>query len=467
MLKDDHKILILLVGLVIIRGIIYISIVPPWLAPDEPAHFEAIRLIGQVGLRPTKDVYLTTPMHPEMPSSFEKFHIWKIGGIAPPPTDNPLNAFFIYYYPPSSTGGLVTAGSYPLLYHSLLAPVSALIKAWHITEQLYLLRFISLLFTVFIVMIGWYFTRAIFPEAKMYAVTVTSFLVFLPMHIHVNTSLNTDVVTTLLASLYFLVLVKIFRDGVSPTKVVLAGGLQIAAILVKPTVLFTIPTSVVAAMVYFARRFQWKPKVLALLLVTMVVFALPGAVLFFQVANTGRVSTMSFSASSINLRGEYFSPDSLAIYIHSIRWGFLSFWGYFGWNNIPIPGFWARVLWIICLPIGIGAAIFLGRALINLKSKSVVLRPYQRDILLVLLLSSIFALISIYTPIVATQSTEWGPPSRYLFPALLPLTLYLFLGFQQLIPARLYHLTLPVWLTGLIFFDSLVLANVLIPSIYG
>ncbi len=39
--------LLLLIGLTVVRGLFYLSIFPPFLAPDESAHFEAICLLGQ------------------------------------------------------------------------------------------------------------------------------------------------------------------------------------------------------------------------------------------------------------------------------------------------------------------------------------------------------------------------------------------------------------------------------------
>ena len=178
MFNSSQKTLILLISLVIVRGLIYISIVPPWLAPDEPAHFEAIRLIGQKGLLPTQEIYLTTPMHPEMPVSFERFRIWEISSLTPPSA--PHEPLFIYYYPPTSSGSVVFADNYPLIYHFLLAPLSALSEPLNVVQQLYLLRFVSLFFTTLITIAAWLFTRTIFPGSTIYAIAASSFIIFLP-----------------------------------------------------------------------------------------------------------------------------------------------------------------------------------------------------------------------------------------------------------------------------------------------
>lgn len=471
-MSQNFKVLIILVSLTVVRGLIYISVMPPWLAPDEPAHFEAIRLIGQEGVWPTTEVYLTTPMHPEMHLSFQAFQIWQLSRYAPPQMvsdpNQPISDLFIYYYPPTSTGSLIIADNYPLIYHMLMAPLSASIKNFSLIKQLYLMRLVSLLFTTLTVIVGWFFVRTIFPANRVYAFGLTIFLIFLPMHLHVNTSINSDAFVVLLVSLYFLGLAKLFCQGVSIFGIGLTMTALILAIITKPTALFIIPTTFVALLVYFARRFYWKPLLLAGILVIIVGSTFIGSIFLFQVTEGGRaISTFQISSQQFNLEQNYFSSSSLAVYLHTIRWGFLSFWGMFGWANIPILRTGMRAVWLICFIIGLGASLFMGKHILQFGQRHRTLAQNQQDILLVLLFGLIFVLISMYTPIIATQSTSWGPPSRYFFPALLPFTLYFFLGYQQLIPARFYRLTLPIWLTILFLFDTFAWGYVLIPRIYG
>ncbi|MCB0210944.1 MAG: glycosyltransferase family 39 protein [Anaerolineae bacterium] len=472
MFHDNYKILALLIGLIIVRGLIYIAIIPPWLAPDEPAHFEAIRLIGQEGLLPTRDAYLTTPMHPEMHASFQTFQVWQLSRLAPPQAprrpDQPSSDLFIDYYPPTSTGSLIIAGNYPLVYHQLMAPLSALIRNLSLVQQVYIMRLVSLLLTTLTVVCGWFFGRTIFPAQMRYALGLTSFLVFLPMHLHVDTAINSDVLVVVLVALYFLGLAKIFCKGPSLPWLIITALALGAAVITKPTSLFILPTTGVALLLYGARRFYWKPRLLAGLLPVVIAIAFIGSIVLFQVGDGGRaVSTLDIAIEQPVVTGNYFSPAALAVYAYTIQWGFLSFWGLFGWANIPVLATGIRVVWLVCLGVGLGVVIFGGRHLLQLGQQRRTLTSQQQDILLVLLCSLIFALISVYTPIIATQSTRWGPPARYFFPALLPLALYFFLGYQQLIPARFYRWTLPLWLTALFLFDTFTLAFVLIPYIYG
>ena len=472
MFQDNHKILALLISLVVIRGLLYMSIVPPWLAPDEPAHFEAIRLMGQEGLLPTEDVYRTTPMHPDMHHSFQAFQIWQLSRLAPPHApfdpDQPVSDRFIEYYPPTSTGSLIIAGNYPLVYHRLMAPLSALIENFPLIQQVYLMRLVSLLFITLTVIVGWFFGLTLFPARMQYALGLTAFLIFLPMHLHVDTAINSDVLVVLLVSLYFLGLAKIFCAGPSIIWLAVTAFALGMAVITKPTSLFILPTTFVALIIYGARRLYWKPRLLAVVLIMIAASTFIGSILIFQLGDGGRaISTLDVSIEQPLVVGNYFSPTAIAVYIHTVRWGFLSFWGLFGWANIPVAMTGIRVLWLVCFAIGLGVVLFVGRHLLQLGQKQATLTAHQRDILLILLFSLIFAIISVYTPIIATQSIRWGPPSRYFFPALLPFSLYFFLGYQQLIPTRFTQWTLPLWLTALFLFDAFALGFVLIPYIYG
>ncbi len=471
MLRGDNQLLVLLVGLALIRGIIYMAVFPPWLAPDEATHFEAIRIIGQKGVWPTEAMYRTQPMHPELHASFQKFRVWQISRFDVPAghfSSNPATDPYFFYYPDHvGGGGVITAGQYPLVYHTLLSFLSAWLKPLEVTQQLYLLRLTSLLLTVLTVITGWFFGRVIFPDQKAVAVATSSFLVFWPMFLHINTAVTSDVLATLLGSLYFLVLAKLFCGPGSRGWFLLSGVLLAAAILTKASTLFLIPTSATAVLVYLGHRFRWPGRLMAGFLLALLPLVLAGAVILFSVSNGGRgVSTFSLSFASLPLSTTgYFSRNTVTHLLQMGHWSFLSWWGLFGWASIPVPFGWIRVFFALSLVIGLGLALFIARQVFNGRGGSR-LRSGQKNLLVTLLLSLVFAGIGLYTPTLVLQSQTWAAQSRYLFPALLPMALFFFLGFQQLFPHSRKHLVLPVWLAGLISFDSLVLFYVLIPSIY-
>ena len=91
----------------------------------------------------------------------------------------------------------------------------------------------------------------------------------------------------------------------------------------------------------------------------------------------------------------------------------------------------------------------------------------QKELLVIFLVAILFSLTGAALPIVATQSPSWGIHSRYYFPVLVPLSLYMFIGFRQLIPAQLRLVVWPGWLLGWFFYDIAIFLVVLLPHLYG
>ena len=73
--KSYRQTLALLVALALIRGLIYLSVFPPWQAPDEPAHFEVVRAVAQQGQIPSKIYYNSEPVNAELAQSLSLIHI--------------------------------------------------------------------------------------------------------------------------------------------------------------------------------------------------------------------------------------------------------------------------------------------------------------------------------------------------------------------------------------------------------
>ncbi len=468
-MQKKYLILALLLLLTVIRGLIYISIFPPWLTPDEPAHFEAIRILGQLSLRPTAEVQQNTPMLAEMPDTFADFRIWEISRRFRPDGHDPsgqLTATFPDYYPAASMGGIVAAGHYPLLYHSALSILSSAIKSADIVTQVYILRLVSLIWVVLTIALSWFFARTIFPDSLGYSLAVSSFILFLPMQMHVNTGISTDAPAMFIASLFFLLIAKIMMRPLSWPFLLAALATMLLAVLIKPTTLFIGPTFGVAILILLARKMNWPGKFLGAAIAIVSLLVMVGSVIMFQVSSGGRgLAMLLFSPGLINLAVFIPNQQSIEIYIHTLRWGFLAFWGLFGWVTIYSPFNWIRVLWVLCALMGTGFVVFIWRNII--KPGASALTASQQNVFVVLAVGVIFALMGMYAPIIATQSLVWGPPGRYFFPALLPAAMVLFAGFKQLFPARLASLALPLWVTVWVTYDTAVILSVLLPEIYG
>lgn len=456
-----------LVWLTLIRGLFYLSIFPPFLGPDEPAHFEAIRLIGQEHQWPTRQRYQETPMHPEMVPVFEQYEIWALAGYTSPRSPG-QNGLFIQYYPPRVAGSEVAADSYLMLYHLLLAPLSALVSSFDLVAQVYILRLVSVLFAALTVILAWVTIRAIFPNDLLLPLGACTFIVFWPMHTHVTALINVDALAELIGALFFFVLIRIYFKGLNFLRGALLSGLLLVALFTKPTLFFLFPTLISMVLISAGQRFNW-PKIVTGALVGLLALAsLLGAIVLYQNSAGGRnLLDLVTAPPKFPQMTDLVSREGLAFYVRSANFALVSFSGLFGWSNIHVPWAWVKVAAIIVVVLGVGVCLFVYRYLLVDGDMQQRLDQRQKEVLAGFLLAILFAFIGVNAPVIATQSPSWGVHARYYFPAIVPIALYFFIGVRQLIPVKIQRFLWPGWLMAWILYDAAIIVVVLLPYLYG
>ncbi len=405
-------------------------------------------------------------MHPDMAATFENFRIWELVGLYSPTRSLGVTSnLFVDYYPTQIGGSEVVADSYLMLYHLTLAPLSALLAGLELSTQVYVLRAVSVLFAAAALAIAWLTIRAILPKDASLALAAGAFMVFWPMHTHVDASVTVDALVELWACLFFWLLGSLYLKGWAWPKAAALAAVMGLAILTKPTALFLGPTLAAAGVIYLARRLRWPGWALGAMLTGLILFSFFGAILAHQNSAGGR-KILSLAALSFSLPDwtNYVTAEALAHYVSALNFAVLSFAGLFGWSNIHVPWLWVRLWAGLIVIIALGAALFIFQ---NLGRSRPGLNDRQREVLLILLLALIFSGIGVITPTIATQSPVWSIHSRYYFPAIIPLAVYAFAGFRQLFPGRLRPYALPAWVLGWITYDSLVLLWVVIPYLYS
>jgi hypothetical protein len=155
------------------------------------------------------------------------------------------------------------------------------------------------------------------------------------------------------------------------------------------------------------------------------------------------------------------------LYLQSLNFAVVSFAGLFGWSNIHVPWTWVRFWAILLLLIILGSSIFIYQHLLTPGQHRQKFNDVQRKILIIFIFAIIFSFIGVITPILVLQSPSWGIHSRYYFPVIIPIALYLFFGFRQLFPLYFRYLALPVWVIAWFTYDSLVLLLVILPYLFS
>lgn len=464
-----HWHLVILAGLALVRGLIYLSLFPPWVAPDEPAHFEAVRIIGQEKQIPLYSYYSSNPVNPELSQSFQIFRMWELLERPTPDSDWLNNqglkqSFISYPYP----GWLIYADSSPILPHIVLSPIINLASPFSIAAELYILRGVSTLLSVVIVIIAWFITKRVFPNQPQFWLAIPAFIVFLPMYTHIFAAVNTDVFATLLVSVLLFLLISLFDAGSTRIKTLAIIAFIVLAFLTKRTAVFTALWAGMTAILYVGYRRAWSlRRMVGLGLSVGVVLA---AALFWSMVYPEILSNVGVNLFNMNfarqtpfaLRGVAFL-EITEIYAKAGLFALITFWGNFGGATTNIPWLWAWGLLVLSIVLIFGAGVYIFKAFQNPNTAT----DFQRNVFVVFITGTILSLMNAFFPVLMV-GPNWGTPARYFFPVIIPIATFFYLGAWQLCPAkyRQTHL-LTVWLAALVAYDSLVIVRVLLPFLYG
>ena len=245
-----HRIVpILLIITAIIQGGIYLGVFPPWQAPDEPIHFLAVEMLVKLDKWADEEDYRATPLSSQFVSSLQQYKFWYYRRTTPPPPQFLVSKLVVR----DLFGAAINSENYPPLYYLILSVFYRLAPD-NIITKLYILRAISVLLLAVVIFMNWQISNCLFPQDKILAVSVPVMLLFLPMHIHINSVVSADILAELFSTAIFLTVILGFKHKFSITSLALVIFLLIGSIYTKRTTLFMIPAVVAALMLYFLRR---------------------------------------------------------------------------------------------------------------------------------------------------------------------------------------------------------------------
>jgi len=401
--------LLVLVGYLLV-GTLYALRTPPWQAPDEPAHYNYIRQLaaGQMPVMERQDYDET--YRAEIVSA----------GFAPSYTIDPLT--YEDWQPP--------------LYYLLQTPLFLLVDG-----ALLPLRLFSLLLGAGVVLMTFGVARQVWPGRAWLALTATAFVAFLPQHVAMLASVNNDSLAELLiaALLWLLLLATGNRPDANPQGSQTRDRLWIAigvllglGFLTKATVYIMAP--VVALALLLRYRKSWTALVRAGLLTflpagllgtlwwgrNLLVYGWPD--LLGKEAHDAAVVGQKLTTTWISEIGPLPALRSF------LQTTFQSFWGQFGWMGVLMDSRIYLILFLFTLIVLAG----LLWQLLSPPSKSRRQRQSATDSRspipdpqsLILTITFLLSL-ALYLGYNVTYVQHQG---RYLFPALIPISLAVAVG---------------------------------------
>ncbi len=295
---------------------------------------------------------------------------------------------------------------------------------------IHLLRLVSLLMGLSIVIVVYFTARELYPEEPVLAWGAAGLVAFNPMFLFIQSSVHNDALTNLLAALTILGIVRFWQRGPSASRAIFLGVVAALGILTKITFLFLGPV-VALAMIARCRQErhfikQWWRMALKMLAIG------GGAVLLIAgwwfVRNQilyGDPTSMKLQASIWQPREN--TPDWAAAF-RELTFLRDSFWGAFGFGQIPLHRPVYTLLWMTELVAAAGLILWSLRA----RSKSSIYRV-SGLLLGVLLVAPITAFMATFGRMTVSGSANFG---RYLFTSYAVIAPILALGLTEWVSER-------------------------------
>ncbi len=442
-MSSPKSILYLLLALALVRGVIYASFVPPWQAPDEPGQFERVRASLSVA-----EWNSTSENPPAWYNDLaQALFTFNYGDFLPTQrpiysSEAPLSQYMVLYQ--EAYDGLYSSQ----IPYALIGWPLFLTNQQDIALQFYLVRLNTVLMNVGIIFLAFLLTQTIFPKDKFLGLGVPILVLFIPQHTHLLSTVNNGNLAELftLTALYFVV--KGIIKGFTPLAIVAILFFSILAMQTKATAYFLPVVIATVGLFYLWRyRLHWRWLIpIGLGLLGLAYFVVPDR-LYVIIAS----AWISFKAGNIYL-------DPIVPIIQ-----FRSFWALPGWLILNLHPLWYQLLMGMCILAATGLVI-----LVVTRRKMLFLKQYQaKTQALIVLAVAIVVTLSIIIGWSALTNTIAYRQGRSLYPVLVPIVIFLMLGWRQLIPVHWRNFGLLTITSFFFMFDTMVLFHYIIPFFYS
>ncbi len=435
----DNLATILILWVIVAAGVAFASGyalgVPPWNNPDEPAHFNYIRHIA------------TTGQLPELkPGDWDAQLLERLKTAKFPPSEPVDSIAYESHQPP--------------LYYLLASPILNATGRFPLQEQVGALRLFSVVLSGITVLLAFFGVRTLFPQDRSLQLGVAGFVAFLPMRSAVAGSISNDALAECVATLLILTMLWVTNRGFGRRQAILLGLLIGAALLTKMTLYLLLPLALAAAL--FAppgkgaknQAVSSRLKLVGIALVIALVIAgwwfVRNGMLY------GPTDIFGWQRHDQVVVGQpRFERLDGATLSYLATTLFKSFWGQFGWMGILLDERLYFVLMLVSSLAAFGLALFSVRVVL---SKGF-LSPQQKASLALMAL----ALLAVLGQVGLYNLSFIQAQGRYLYPALLPITLLFILGLRELLAPVHARLLLTLSVASLALLDYVCLARYVLP----
>jgi hypothetical protein len=407
-----------IVVLYLILGILYAVYTPDWQAPDEPAHYIYIEYLAEQ----------------------QRFPVLKAGDY---PADYLEEIKAARFPPEMSIAPIRYEFHQPPLYYLLATPIYQLFERVAAGSSLLPLRLLSVLLGALFLFVVHWTAQALAPDRPWLALAATAFVAFLPMHIAMSAAVNNDTLAELMLATILLLAVRYLKletaepGGRADTRLlVLLGVTTGLALVTKSSIYIALPLVLLAIAVkvwWLEDGSFWQGvKAAAVYLLPAVALALPWWLR--NLAIYGGTDFLGLTRHNAVVAGQLTTAEFVAgnglrqLLLDFFLTSFRSFWGQFGWMGVLLDQRIYQALGIVSALAVVGFALWAVRtwhARAQADSEGAGRRQWAAGSLL---LASGGLTLASY----AWYNTQFlQHQGRYLFTALVPISLAVALGWRE------------------------------------
>lgn len=444
-----------IIVLALLFALLYALMVRPWMQADEPRHFEVIQHAARLGQLSVGMADRNPAWEQEIIADMEAQNFWWYGftmiGWDPNNLPATFNQIWGDYF--------ATLFLQQPLYYSIVA---FFYRAWAATAPLSQAVILLRLLNVAIyggALAGLYaLMRVLWPDRPTLVLAVLALAALWPSHLATAAAVSNDTFVELLVVWMLYGLVRILRDGLTPSLFFATLFLGFLAVLSKRTGLVVVGALPLTLLLWAWGAIRQRRNLWAIGLVGLLAAVAGGlGILLWRTAMaSGTLYRISPARWDRLLSLDLWREAPWFLYGDALL---RSFVGWFGWFRLALPG--------VFYGIGLALLVLAGTGLLfGLFRRDAIFRAgWQRraSLLLAAVLIGQFAL-ALGREII-WQFWQYGalPQARYLYPAFPAIALFLVLGWRQWIPQRWRALSLPAGVTALVIANFAILYLLLYP----
>ena len=412
-MKDSSRFASVALALIVLVYLLiaaqYARLTPAWQAPDEPAHYNYVRYVAEHGALPTLQVG-------DFPSAY--LEEIKAKGFPPEMSIEPLR--YEAWQPP--------------LYYLFAAAIYRLGFGWPMTQQLLALRLLSVALGALLIVIASRVADTLAPGRAWLSLGTAALVATIPMHIATTAAVSNDTLAELWVALVLWQILARLRAPNERIRPWLILGVTLGlAGLTKVNTWFTLPL-ILGGLAYVLHRRGPASGRGRFFLQRMLAVCLPALLLLLpwlarNMHVYGPADPLAFRRHDAVVEGQLRTADWLAqvglrgAVGEFVVTTFHSFWGQFGWMGVPIDARLYRLLAVLTALAGLGLLL---RLLRSRQSWRHLVSEERVGLLLFCGATLLVAGSLIWYNLSFVQHQ-----GRYLFPGLVPIAVFLTIGWRE------------------------------------